>query len=145
MRNAAASRWWTRWIARYLLRREARALAMLEGVKGIPALVCHDRDMLVRSFLEGEPLYVARPDDGEWFKAAARLLRRLHRAGVTHNDLAKEPNLLVRRDGAVTQYVALDRRAWHAGESFFRGRTRCNDFAIGVDGAPAGATSTAAE
>ena len=62
MRNAAASRWWTRWIARYLLRREARALAMLEGVKGIPALVCHDRDMLVRSFLEGEPLYVARPD-----------------------------------------------------------------------------------
>ena len=100
MRNAAASRWWTRWIARYLLRREARALAMLEGVKGIPALVCHDRDMLVRSFLEGEPLYVARPDDGEWFKAAARLLRRLHRAGVTHNDLAKEPNLLVLADGS---------------------------------------------
>lgn len=33
-----------------------------------------------------------------WFNAAARLLRRLHRAGVCHNDLAKEPNLIVLDD-----------------------------------------------
>mgnify|MGYP006203990573 CR=1 FL=1 len=25
------------------------------------------------------------------------------------------------------------RRAWHAGESHWRGRTRCNDFSIGVE------------
>jgi RIO-like serine/threonine protein kinase len=99
-RNAAASRWWTRWIARYLLRREARALAALDGLGGVPALIRLDRDMLARSYLDGEPLQVARPRDAEWFEGAARLLRQLHRAGVSHNDLAKEPNLLVLSDGS---------------------------------------------
>ncbi|HEU0198595.1 MAG TPA: 1,6-anhydro-N-acetylmuramyl-L-alanine amidase AmpD [Nevskiaceae bacterium] len=39
----------------------------------------------------------------------------------------------VRRDGSVTQFVAFDRRAWHAGESSFDGRSRCNDFSVGVE------------
>lgn len=42
-------------------------------------------------------------------------------------------HLLIDRHGAVTQFVSFNDRAWHAGESFFRGRTRCNDFAIGVE------------
>ncbi|MGQ0658276.1 MAG: 1,6-anhydro-N-acetylmuramyl-L-alanine amidase AmpD [Chromatiales bacterium] len=42
-------------------------------------------------------------------------------------------HLLVRRDGSVTQYVPLNRRAWHAGASCFRGRERCNDFSIGIE------------
>lgn len=37
------------------------------------------------------------------------------------------------RDGAAVQYVAFDRRAWHAGESRFDGRGRCNDFSIGIE------------
>ncbi|MDR3417781.1 MAG: 1,6-anhydro-N-acetylmuramyl-L-alanine amidase AmpD [Nevskia sp.] len=37
------------------------------------------------------------------------------------------------RDGGITQYVPFDRRAWHAGESWFEGRSRCNDFSIGVE------------
>jgi len=37
------------------------------------------------------------------------------------------------RDGSIRQYVAFDQRAWHAGESQWRGRTRCNDFSIGVE------------
>lgn len=37
------------------------------------------------------------------------------------------------RDGALTQYVPLGLRAWHAGESRFDGRTRCNDFSIGIE------------
>ena len=94
-RNVAAARWWTRWVARRLLRREARALAALDGLDGVPVLIDHDTDRLLRSYLEGEPLYRARPRDAAWFKAAAQLVRRLHRAGVCHNDLAKEPNLLV--------------------------------------------------
>ena len=99
-RNAATARWWTRWLARYLLQREARALAALDGVDGVPALVHLDRDLLVRTYMDGEPLYIAKPTDTEWFSRAAELLRRLHRAGVCHNDLAKEPNLLVRKDGS---------------------------------------------
>lgn len=42
-------------------------------------------------------------------------------------------HLLIRRDGELVQFVPLTRRAWHAGESVFRGRSRCNDFSIGIE------------
>ena len=42
-------------------------------------------------------------------------------------------HLLVRRDGSVTQFVPITQRAWHAGESCFRGTNRCNDFSIGIE------------
>ncbi len=42
-------------------------------------------------------------------------------------------HLLIRRDGATTQFVPLNRRAWHAGASCFDGRTGCNDFSIGIE------------
>src|ERR1700678_223329 len=42
-------------------------------------------------------------------------------------------HLVVRRDGAVTQYVKFDERAWHAGKSIYEGREACNDFSIGVE------------
>jgi len=42
-------------------------------------------------------------------------------------------HFLIRRDGELLQFVATDRRAWHAGESRWRGRRRCNDFSVGVE------------
>ncbi len=42
-------------------------------------------------------------------------------------------HLLIRRDGEVLQFVPFSRRAWHAGESTFRGRRRLNDNAIGIE------------
>ena len=42
-------------------------------------------------------------------------------------------HLLVRRDGELVQFVPLERRAWHAGDSSFRGRDWCNDYAIGIE------------
>jgi AmpD protein len=42
-------------------------------------------------------------------------------------------HFLVRRDGALLQYVSCAERAWHAGVSRFEGRTRCNDFSIGIE------------
>jgi len=42
-------------------------------------------------------------------------------------------HLLVRRDGELVQFVPLNRRAWHAGESRFRDRGRCNDFSVGIE------------
>ena len=42
-------------------------------------------------------------------------------------------HLLICRDGTVRQYVAFDRRAWHAGLSSWNGRTSCNDYAIGIE------------
>jgi AmpD protein len=42
-------------------------------------------------------------------------------------------HFLVRRDGELLQFVPVQRRAWHAGASSWRGRERCNDFSIGVE------------
>jgi AmpD protein len=42
-------------------------------------------------------------------------------------------HFLLRRDGELVQFVAADKRAWHAGASRWRGRERCNDFSIGVE------------
>ena len=100
VRDARPARWWLRPVARALLRREARALAALDGIEGVPQLLRYDRDTLARSYLAGAPLQRAKTDDRAWFVSAGRLLRRLHRAGVCHNDLAKEPNLLVLADGS---------------------------------------------
>jgi len=42
-------------------------------------------------------------------------------------------HLLIRRDGQLLQFVPFHRRAWHAGESSFRGQQNCNDFSIGIE------------
>lgn len=48
-------------------------------------------------------------------------------------DLQVSAHVLIRRDGEVVQYVPFDRRAWHAGQSCFEGRARCNDYSIGIE------------
>jgi AmpD protein len=40
---------------------------------------------------------------------------------------------LIRRDGTIVQYVPFGQRAWHAGQSHYRGRAGCNDFSIGIE------------
>jgi AmpD protein len=40
---------------------------------------------------------------------------------------------LIRRNGQLVQFVPLHRRAWHAGLSYCEGRSRINDFSIGVE------------
>ena len=42
-------------------------------------------------------------------------------------------HVLIRRDGSCVQYVPFDKRAWHAGQSNYLGRERCNDFSIGIE------------
>lgn len=42
-------------------------------------------------------------------------------------------HILIRRDGEVIQFVPFHRRAWHAGESCYQDRKRCNDFSIGIE------------
>ncbi len=48
-------------------------------------------------------------------------------------DLRVSAHFLIRRDGEVIQFVPCGQRAWHAGASQWRGRSRCNDFSIGVE------------
>jgi AmpD protein len=42
-------------------------------------------------------------------------------------------HFVVRRDGEVLQFVATDRRAWHAGVSSWRGRADCNSWSVGIE------------
>ncbi len=42
-------------------------------------------------------------------------------------------HFLIRRDGELIQFVPCAHRAWHAGESQWRDRDRCNDFSIGIE------------
>lgn len=42
-------------------------------------------------------------------------------------------HLLIRRTGECVQYVAFNKRAWHAGQSVYQKRQRCNDFSIGIE------------
>jgi len=42
-------------------------------------------------------------------------------------------HLLIDRDGNMAQYVSFFDCAWHAGESCWQGRYRCNDFSIGIE------------
>jgi AmpD protein len=42
-------------------------------------------------------------------------------------------HFLICRDGELVQFVPCSQRAWHAGESSWKGRTRCNDFSVGIE------------
>lgn len=42
-------------------------------------------------------------------------------------------HLFIRRDGSLLQFVPLNKRAWHAGESCYQDKEKCNDFSIGIE------------
>ena len=42
-------------------------------------------------------------------------------------------HFLIQRNGAVTQYVPILQRAWHAGVSRWLERSNCNDFSVGIE------------
>ena len=52
---------------------------------------------------------------------------------ATLRGLRVSAHFLIARDGALTQFVACAARAWHAGQSVFEGRDRCNDFSLGIE------------
>jgi len=62
-----------------------------------------------------------------------RLDHDAHPYFATLRDLRVSAHFLIARDGRLTQFVACTGRAWHAGVSRFEGRTRCNDFSLGIE------------
>jgi AmpD protein len=52
-------------------------------------------------------------------------------AGIAN--LRVSSHLLIPRDGSLVQYVPFQLRAWHAGQSAWRGRSACNDFSVGIE------------
>ena len=72
---------------------------------------------------------------GPWIDALFmnRLPPDLHPYFAEVHALRVSAHLLIDRAGRAVQYVPLTRRAWHAGQSCFEGRERCNDFSIGIE------------
>lgn len=99
-RDITAAHWWVRSLARRAAAREARALRRLDGVDGVPALLGWDGHELLRGYISGAPMQQAQPRERGYYRDALRLLTRLHRSGIVHNDLAKEPNWMVCDDGS---------------------------------------------
>jgi len=98
-RDTSCARWWVKPLARYLARREFRALQALSDLPRVPKLLSWGNGILERSWQPGLPLQLAEAQGPAYFAAAFRLLVQLHRRGVAHNDLAKEPNWLVDENG----------------------------------------------
>lgn len=100
LRDLTARKWWAAPLSAHFAWREARALTLLDGVAGVPRLLHREPGRLYRSYVPGLPLHVARPyGDADYFAEAKRILRALRRQGLTHNDLAKQPNWLRGQDG----------------------------------------------
>jgi AmpD protein len=68
-----------------------------------------------------ERLFTNRLDPG-----AHPYFREIHAMRVS-------AHFLIRREGELVQFVPVARRAWHAGVSCWRGRSRCNDFSVGIE------------
>jgi AmpD protein len=52
---------------------------------------------------------------------------------ATIRGLEVSAHFVVRRDGAILQFVSIDERAWHAGRSRWQEREAANDWSIGIE------------
>jgi hypothetical protein len=92
--------WWSFVLAYHLFGRERRALTAVGALGIAPPLCFAGNRVLVRGWIEGVALHLAKPHgDSAYFRSAKAVLRKLHRAGICHNDLAKEQNWLRSSDG----------------------------------------------
>jgi hypothetical protein len=92
--------WWSYIPAHHLFTRERRALTLARDLHVGPELLWAGRQALVRGFINGVALHLAKPfGDAAYFRSAKEALRKLHRLGICHNDLAKEQNWLRGSDG----------------------------------------------
>ena len=119
--------WWSFLLAYHLFSRERRALTLARELHVGPDLLWAGRRALVRGFINGVALHLAKPvGDVAYFRSAKEALRKLHRAGICHNDLAKEQNWLRGHDGRA--YVTDFQLA-----ACFRSRSRLSQIAAYED------------
>nr|WP_116964062.1 1,6-anhydro-N-acetylmuramyl-L-alanine amidase AmpD [Fastidiosibacter lacustris] len=51
----------------------------------------------------------------------------------TLQNMRVSSHFYIKRDGEILQFVSINKRAWHAGLSEYKGQTNCNDFSIGIE------------
>ena len=86
--------WWSRRLRTLLFRRERRALTVLAR-SVLRRRSCSPDGMLVRGWIDGVPLHIAKPHgDAGYFRSAKAALAQAASRRHRHNDLAKEQNWL---------------------------------------------------
>ena len=109
----------------------------VSGVRLVPTANCDERpagcvvDLLVIHHISLPPGDFGGPGILDLF--TNRLDPAAHPYYASLTAVRVSAHFLIRRDGEVIQFVPCALRAWHAGASSWRGRTRCNDFSIGIE------------
>lgn len=88
-------------------------------------------DLLVVHSISLPPGVYGGPEVGQLF--CNQLDWDAHPYFQTILGLQVSAHFFIRRDGSLWQFVSCDDRAWHAGQSHYRGRDNCNDDSIGVE------------
>ncbi|MDE1209251.1 1,6-anhydro-N-acetylmuramyl-L-alanine amidase AmpD [Vibrio aestuarianus] len=89
----------------------------------ISLLVLHNISLPPGKF--GGP-YIEQFFTGRLDPNAHPFFKTIHTMGVS-------AHCLICRNGQVIQFVPFNARAWHAGQSSFAGRAKCNDYSIGIE------------
>lgn len=88
-------------------------------------------DMIVIHGISLPPGQFGTPDVEHFFTGQLDMSSHPDYASIAH--LKVSSHLFIRRTGEIIQFVPFHKRAFHAGESQFQGRSRCNDFSIGIE------------
>lgn len=113
------------------------AAGVAAGIRYLPSPNCDERpagaaiDLLVIHNISLPPGEFGGPGIVDLFMNRLDPGAHPYYRGIAH--LQVSAHFLVRRDGELIQFVPCARRAWHAGESTWRGRDRCNDYSIGIE------------
>jgi predicted Ser/Thr protein kinase len=92
-------------------RREARALQLLDGVRGVPRFLLRpSRDAVLMEYVAGTSMSEVKRGGlaPEFFERFYRLVDEIHRRGVAHCDLRSRGNILLGPDGEpyIVDFVA---------------------------------------
>lgn len=110
---------------------------LLQGARQVSSPNCDERpqgmlaDLIVVHGISLPPGEFGGPWIDRLFTNALPAAEHPYFAAITARRVSA--HLLIRRDGALVQYVPFHRRAWHAGASQYQGREHCNDFSIGIE------------
>jgi len=110
---------------------------LLEGANYLPSPHCDERpknmpiDMVVVHGISLPPGQFGSNLVEQFFCGKLDVAAHPKLADIAH--LKVSAHLVIKRTGAILQFVPFHKRAWHAGESSFQGRERCNDFSIGIE------------
>ena len=103
LKDYRASGWlMRRWVGPWLIGREERIYRLLDGVAGIPRLVCRlDRQALLVEHIAGRSCaeYPDRSLPAEFFDRLREVVEGIHARGVVHCDIKNRSNIVVGEDG----------------------------------------------